>query len=324
MSFVRHALLSFRPRALLPDLSQVFSMADTSIYSWISNRYSSGDPGLAAPRSQGPWETDQCWWFVEEELPISPGAFGIPSHYLVLVSLQAILTVLSTSMAGNSTTPRLWRDLTVIEKPDYLKQQHRTVNDCKRIATDIADDIGATIMDYAQSGACTDLSLWPSAINQVDFIGQMTTFINQSNDLDPETTLYAVFFGIKTRKIRRLADAPTNARSFLVTDVYGRGTHTAAGDAFVQTVFPGLHDLHLGINSTGQGEDPRLQVAFAEHREAESAGPRLQVVIARLRECDVQLQVFGPTTGRVDAAIEVVQPRVYRLDECIARGCMSA
>ena len=60
----------------------------------------------------------------------------------------------------------------------------------------LADDIGATLMDYAvsravkcfvgsvcpdfggctatvkQSGACTDLSLWPSAIRKVDFVGQ--------------------------------------------------------------------------------------------------------------------------------------------------------
>ncbi|TFK82714.1 carbohydrate esterase family 16 protein [Polyporus arcularius HHB13444] len=171
----------------------------------------------------------------------------------------------------------------VITPPDAEAGGRST--DGKVWVEDIADDIGATIMDYAQSGACTDLSLWPSAIKQVDFIGQMTTFLNQSNDLDPETTLYAVFFGIndfensKTdgdanlqaaaqvilAQIRRLADTPTNARSFLVTDVYGRGTHTPAGDAFVQTVFSGLHELHLGINSTGHGEGagPRLQVAFA-------------------------------------------------------------
>ena len=69
-------------------------------------------------------------------------------------------------------------------------------------------------------------------------------------------------------QIRTLADAPTHARSFLVADVYGRGTHTPAGDAFVQTVFSGLHDLHRGLNSTGngegEGEGPELNVAFAE------------------------------------------------------------
>ncbi|KAI0752437.1 hypothetical protein C8Q80DRAFT_1145938 [Daedaleopsis nitida] len=151
----------------------------------------------------------------------------------------------------------------------------------------LADDAGATIMDYAQSGACTDLSLWPSAIKKVDFIGQMATFLGQSNDLDSDSTLYAIFFGINDyensksdgvanlqaaaqvilSQIRILASAPTNGRSFLVTDVYGRGTHTAAGDAFVQTIFSGLHDLHLGKNSTGHdepaGAGPKLNVAFA-------------------------------------------------------------
>ncbi|KAI1782982.1 hypothetical protein LXA43DRAFT_1103129 [Ganoderma leucocontextum] len=156
---------------------------------------------------------------------------------------------------------------------------------------DLAAPYNATLMDYAQSGACTDLSLWPSAIKQVDFLGQMKTFLGQSNKLDPETTLYAVFFGIndfensKTdgeanlqaaaqvilAQIRILASSPTSARKFLLTDVYGRGTHTAAGDAMVQTIFSGLHDLSRGINSTGQGEGldgkplgPVLTVAFAE------------------------------------------------------------
>ncbi len=45
---------------------------------------------------------------------------------------------------------------------------------------------------------------------------------------------------------------------------------------------------------------------------------------AELRESDVQLRAHAPAAGRVDAAMEVVQPRVDRLDECIARGCMSA
>ena len=42
---------------------------------------------------------------------------------------------------------------------------------------------------------------------------------------------------------------------FLVLDVYGLGTHTPAGDAFMQTVFSGLEGLHHGINSTGKGEE---------------------------------------------------------------------
>ena len=67
-----------------------------------------------------------------------------------------------------------------------------------------------------QSGACTDLSLWPSNYKKVDFLGQsehirspspppvptvhfvpVKTFLGQSNGLDPSTTLFAIFFGIK-------------------------------------------------------------------------------------------------------------------------------
>ncbi|KAI0658162.1 hypothetical protein C8Q70DRAFT_918294 [Cubamyces menziesii] len=146
----------------------------------------------------------------------------------------------------------------------------------------IADDIGATLKDYAQSGACTDLSLWPSAIKKVDFIGQMKTFLNQYNDLDPESTLYAIFFGINDYEdsktdgtanlqaaaqvildqIQILASPPTNARSFLVTDVYGRGVHTPEGDAMVQTIFSGLAALRA--NACAITDGPPLNFAFAE------------------------------------------------------------
>ncbi|RPD60549.1 hypothetical protein L226DRAFT_604420 [Lentinus tigrinus ALCF2SS1-7] len=153
----------------------------------------------------------------------------------------------------------------------------------------VADDIGAALMDYAQSGACTDLRLWPSNYKKVDFVGQMSTFLGQK--LDPETTLYTIFFGINDfgdskidgeanlqaaaqvilSQIRTLAGAPTNARSFLLADVYGLGTHTPAGDAFVQTIYSGLHDLRHGIDGTGRGEGPNsdtgghvVDVAFVQ------------------------------------------------------------
>ncbi|KAI9068171.1 carbohydrate esterase family 16 protein [Trametes sanguinea] len=146
---------------------------------------------------------------------------------------------------------------------------------------DIADDIGAALKDYAQSGACTDLSLWPSAIKKVDFLGQMQTFLNQSNDLDPDTTLYAIFFGINDYEDSKtdgtanlqaaaqvilnqtsiLAGPPTNARNFLVTDVYGRGTHTPEGDAMVQTIFSGLAELRANASAASNAT---LHFAFAE------------------------------------------------------------
>ncbi|OJT04615.1 hypothetical protein TRAPUB_4680 [Trametes pubescens] len=177
----------------------------------------------------------------------------------------------------------------VVIPPEALAGGRST--DGKVWVENIADDIGATLMDYAQSGACTDLSLWPSAIKQADFVGQVKTFLNQSNDLDPETTLYTVFFGINDYgdsmtdgtanlqaaaqviidQIRILTSPPTNARAVLVTDVYGRGTHTPAGDAFVQSVFAGLHALRANATSTSMhSEDEEgkgtgaLRVAFAE------------------------------------------------------------
>ncbi|KAH9846716.1 hypothetical protein C2E23DRAFT_872225 [Lenzites betulinus] len=169
----------------------------------------------------------------------------------------------------------------VVVPPEALAGGRST--DGKVWVENIADDIGATLKDYAQSGACTDLSLWPSAIKQADFVGQVKTFMNQSNNLDPASTLYTVFFGINDYEdsktdgtanlqaaahvildqIAILASPPTNARSFLITDVYGRGTHTPAGDAFVQTVFSGLHDLRANSTLARSAHGP-LKFAFAE------------------------------------------------------------
>ncbi|KIY44711.1 carbohydrate esterase family 16 protein [Fistulina hepatica ATCC 64428] len=132
----------------------------------------------------------------------------------------------------------------------------------------------ATLMDYAVSGACIDLALWPSNPLPYDFLQQMSLFLNQSNDLDPETTLYTIFFGINdyeaslidgphmvaaahvlVEQIQILASPPTNGRSFLVLDDYGRGNHTADGEAFKQTIFSALYDFH-------QNETLQLNVSF--------------------------------------------------------------
>jgi len=139
----------------------------------------------------------------------------------------------------------------------------------------IADDINATFMDYATSSAVTNLSLWPSNPKPVDLLGEMEIFLNQSNRLDPNTTLYTLFFGINDYEdskidgdhlpqaaqvifdqIKILSSPPTNGRSFLITDVYGRGVHTVAGDAYVQSIFDGLNALHISA--------PYLNVAFAD------------------------------------------------------------
>ncbi len=47
-------------------------------------------------------------------------------------------------------------------------------------------------------------------------------------------------------QIEILSNPPTNGRSFLVLDVYGRGTHTPSGEAWKQTIYDGLADFHLG------------------------------------------------------------------------------
>jgi hypothetical protein len=51
-------------------------------------------------------------------------------------------------------------------------------------------------------------------------------------------------------QIQILSDPPTNARNFLVLDVYGRGTTTSSGEAYKQTVFSGLHEFHARTNGT--------------------------------------------------------------------------
>ncbi|KAG6888312.1 hypothetical protein C0995_009249 [Termitomyces sp. Mi166 len=102
----------------------------------------------------------------------------------------------------------------------------------------VANDIGATLKDYAQSAACIDLSLWPSNPRQVDFIHQV--------DGDHMQAAAQALLG----QIELLASPPTNAQNFMVLDVYGRGVHTPSGEAFKQTVYNGLRDLHTRQNGS--------------------------------------------------------------------------
>lgn len=41
-----------------------------------------------------------------------------------------------------------------------------------------------------------------------------------------------------------LSSLTKNGRDFLVTDLYGQRVHSVVGDAYVQSIFEGLHDLH--------------------------------------------------------------------------------
>ncbi|KAJ7143907.1 carbohydrate esterase family 16 protein [Mycena epipterygia] len=135
-------------------------------------------------------------------------------------------------------------------------------------AEDLASDLGATIKDYAVSGAVVNVTLWPSKAGQSDFLHQAALFLSQNNVLTPATTLYTVFFGINDfsasttdgnhlpqaaaellTQIQQLTAAPTNAKNILVLDDYGRGTHAATGDAWKQAVFSGLSTLRAqGLN----------------------------------------------------------------------------
>ncbi|KAG6810941.1 hypothetical protein H0H92_009682 [Tricholoma furcatifolium] len=108
----------------------------------------------------------------------------------------------------------------------------------------VANDIGATLKDYAQSGACINLTLWPSNPTPVDFIGQV--------DGDHMQAAAHDLLG----QIELLASPPTNARNFMVLDVYGRGTHTPSGEAYKQTIYSGLYNLHTRKNGT------RLNVSY--------------------------------------------------------------
>ncbi|CAE6509432.1 unnamed protein product [Rhizoctonia solani] len=133
----------------------------------------------------------------------------------------------------------------------------------------IANDIGARFMDYAVGGAVTDRTLWPSKANNWDFVQEADIFLSQNNSLEPSTTLYTVYFGINDvaashkdgaanlpnaaqvilDKIQLLSGPPTNARSFLVTDSYGYGSHEAPGEAFKKKVFNGIAEMQSRVPS---------------------------------------------------------------------------
>ncbi|KAJ7861387.1 hypothetical protein B0H14DRAFT_2742086 [Mycena olivaceomarginata] len=113
-------------------------------------------------------------------------------------------------------------------------------------AEGVASDLGATIKDYAVSGAVVNRA-------QTDFLHEAALFLSQKNVLDPATTLYTVFFGINDfsasstdgnhlpqaatehlAQIKELAAAPTLAKNIVFLDDYGRGGHSATGDAWKQ------------------------------------------------------------------------------------------
>ncbi|KAF8578145.1 carbohydrate esterase family 16 protein [Ramaria rubella] len=135
---------------------------------------------------------------------------------------------------------------------------------------DLGTDTKALVMDYALY--LLFFTKYP------DILATVSLFLNQSNNLDSETTLYSSFFGINDvaasstdgtanlpvaaqtiiDQITLLTKPPTNARSFLVLDEYGRGSESMAGDAFKQQYFTGLNTLSKLI--------PGFKVAFIDFK----------------------------------------------------------
>jgi hypothetical protein len=60
-------------------------------------------------------------------------------------------------------------------------------------------------------------------------------------------------------QIQILSSPPTNARNFMVLDVYGRGTMVPPGEASKQTVFNDLRDFHIGVKSQA-----KLDVSYVD------------------------------------------------------------
>ncbi|KAG6841015.1 hypothetical protein C0991_002645 [Blastosporella zonata] len=75
------------------------------------------------------------------------------------------------------------------------------------------------------------------------FLSGRTADVNAG--LNPRNFKTIVAFGIEL-----LASPPTNARNFMVLDVYGRGTTAPSGEKFKQTVFSGLNQFHTRTNDT--------------------------------------------------------------------------
>jgi len=133
----------------------------------------------------------------------------------------------------------------------------------------IANDTNSPVHPYAVGGAVTNLTLWPTAIARnisiSTFINQTDVFVNQDPKFDPETTLFAVFFGIndytysETDGSALLLDAAatintetlrlieSGAKNILTVGVYFNGTGVPAfEDAIFRNV--GSYREKFGIN----------------------------------------------------------------------------
>lgn len=63
-------------------------------------------------------------------------------------------------------------------------------------------------------------------------------------------------------QIEILASPPTNARKFMVLDVYGRGTTAPSGEAFKQAIFTGLSKFHESGSRINNADPVALDVSY--------------------------------------------------------------
>ncbi|KAJ3565342.1 hypothetical protein NP233_g7689 [Leucocoprinus birnbaumii] len=135
---------------------------------------------------------------------------------------------------------------------------------------------------YTDGGKDDGSTLSPPILVPPSPLAGVKTFLGQNNDLSPETTLYSIFFGINDYlaslqdgdhmpqaaqtlldQIQILASPPTNARNFMVLDVYGRGTTAPSGEAFKQTIYTGLSDYHTtGIQVNGTKTPVKVNISY--------------------------------------------------------------
>ncbi|TDL23160.1 hypothetical protein BD410DRAFT_170547 [Rickenella mellea] len=141
---------------------------------------------------------------------------------------------------------------------------------------DLGNSIGAKVIDYAVGGAVVDLQAYNSTKNgpvftsdnqlRVDFVEQTSLFLQQGRflaDLNPDTTLYTVQFGINDHGQYAIAGGDWNkttetflqqlsilqahgAKNFLIHWVYFLDTLT---DAFQTRIHDGICKAHQ-VNGT--------------------------------------------------------------------------
>ncbi|KAJ7508459.1 carbohydrate esterase family 16 protein [Mycena galericulata] len=125
---------------------------------------------------------------------------------------------------------------------------------------DLATTAGATLINYASSGAVVDVDQWPQIASvqttaSVDFINQANNFM-QSARPDPSTTLYIVFFGIGDyaeaiatgdTSLEQIAEVLVYVSQFSarqIVDNYGLGKTSPEGNAFKQDLYESLETGH--------------------------------------------------------------------------------